>query len=279
MSEQVKLIKSGDKEYPVEFSILDTKPAIYSIGSFFHNKAKVGIIGSRKPTSYGLRFTYDLTTKLSQAGIITVSGFARGIDSACHQATVESNGRTIAILGSGIDVIYPPENKKLFENILEKGAIISEFKPGTPPFKQNFPRRNRLISALSDLLVVVEAAERSGTLITVDHALEQGKDVMVLPGSIYSKQSRGTNKLIKQGAEPITSIESVLTKLNVPTKSAISKTTNNPILKSLNNETLSIEQITQVTGKTISEVSLELSRLQIEGLIREDLSGKYYRIS
>lgn len=271
-----KYIKPSSPDYPESFKTLPQRPSFFIVGKFNQEATRVGIVGSRRPTAYGLRFTAELSQSLAKAGVETVSGFARGIDSCCHSSTIAEGGRTIAILGSGLDKIYPPENKALFKDVSEKGAIITEFSDGTPPFKQNFPRRNRLISALSDLLIVVEAAEKSGTLITVDFALEQGKDVMALPGSIYSKQSEGTNKLIKQGAEPITTVEQVLNKLNINIENMRSND-DNVILRLLKDEAMSVEEIAVALKKPIDQISIEIMNLQIQGFLKEDLAGKYYR--
>ena len=258
--------------------MLAQKPSVFMIGSYNKKVLKVGVIGSRKPTAYGLRFTTELATELASRGIITVSGFARGIDSAAHKASLERQGQTIAILGCGIDIVYPPENKPLFSLIKKAGAIISEFKPGMPPLPQNFPRRNRLISIMSDLLIVVEAGDRSGTLITVDFSLEQGKEVMVLPGSIYSKQSIGTNRLIKQGAEPITSVDDVLEKLGMDRKTINNGVNNHPLLQYFCDKALSLDELSNLCNTGIDQLALEVSKLQIEGYLNEDLSGRFYRI-
>ena len=135
---------------------------------------------------------------------------AKGIDTFAHESCLDNESYTCAVLGSGLDIIYPKQNLKIFNKIVEKGAVISEFVPGTPPYAYNFPQRNRIISALSDIIIVVEAGEKSGSLITANLALEQGKDVMAVPGSIFSYESKGTNKLIKDGAFPLTSANAIL---------------------------------------------------------------------
>jgi DNA processing protein len=161
----------------------------------------VGIVGTRRPTVYGSQVAQRLARDLAQRQLVIVSGLARGIDSAAHRGTLEAGGKTVAVLGSGIDVIYPRENKRLAEQIAESGALISEFPPGTSPSPENFPIRNRTISGLSLGVIVVEAAEYSGSLITARLAVEQNREVFAVPGNITSAQSFGPNHLIKQGAK------------------------------------------------------------------------------
>lgn len=160
-----------------------------------------GIVGARDCTNYGVEVTKKITSELTKKGINIVSGLARGIDTVAHKTCIENNGKTIAVLGHGLDFIYPKENINLAQKIIEKGGvIITEYLPGTTIKKEHFPRRNRLISGLSDYIVVTEASEKSGSLITANHAIDQGKEVFVVPGSILSKQSQGANHLIKDGA-------------------------------------------------------------------------------
>lgn len=212
----IKEIKQGDKFYPEKLMHIYAKPqAIYVIGNekILNNKS-IAIIGCRKCTEYGAKTAYNFAQQLAEKGINIVSGLARGIDTYSHLGAVNSNsakGKTIAVLGSGLDVIYPPENRKLYQRILETGgAVISEYPLGSKPEKYHFPARNRIISGLSDGVLVVEAKKKSGTLITVDHALDQGKDIYAIPGDITHSNSYGTNDLIKQGAIPVTSIDDFL---------------------------------------------------------------------
>jgi len=173
--------------------------------NLFKNKI-VGIVGSRKSTAYGNEVAYKVAKILSNQGYTVISGLAKGIDTYAHKGALEGNGSTIAVIGSGIDYIYPKENTKLFLDITKKGLIISEFYLGTKPINYNFPRRNRIISGLCDFLIVIEATHKSGSLITVNHAIKQGKDVLAVPGEIFSKTSEGTNMLIRDGAYPLISI-------------------------------------------------------------------------
>jgi len=193
-------------------SIVKCPKKLYFIGKLPEDrKLTVAIVGSRKPTAYGREVTYRLSYDLAKRGVIVVSGLALGVDSVAHRAALEAGGTTIAVLANGVDIIYPASHKSLAKDIIDnKGAILSEYEPGTEARSFQFLERNRIVSGLSDAVIVTEAAIRSGTLSTVMHALEQGREVFVVPGNITSPLSAGCNKLIKQGAHPITCAEDVL---------------------------------------------------------------------
>lgn len=209
----IELITYKDNRYPILLrNIYDFPIVLYVKGnSTILNKNFIAIVGCRKCTYYGeqiaKKFAYDLAKK----NISVISGMARGIDTFAHIGCIQANGaKTVAVLGSGLDNIYPPENKLLYENIIKTGgAVISEYVIGTKPLGNNFPKRNRIISGMSKALIVVEAKLKSGTFITVDFALEQGKNIYVVPGNINSACSEGTNELLKQGAIPITNITDI----------------------------------------------------------------------
>ena len=213
MKYRVIKIDMNSKWYPDKLKNISSPPKeLFCLGNLklFEMKS-IAIIGSRNYSNYGKMVTKDFAYGLAKNNICVVSGLARGIDSFSHAACLNVEGKTIAVLGSGLNVIYPKENKFLFENIIKNdGLIISEYPLGTKPLKQHFPARNRIISGLSDGILVIEARRNSGTNITVDFALEQGKDVFVIPGNIYSKTSDGTNFLIKEGAIPVTSYKDIL---------------------------------------------------------------------
>lgn len=210
---QIKLISIQDKNYPQKLKNIYDKPIVLYVkgNEKILNEFSLAIIGCRENTKYGEIVTKQIASSLAEKNIITISGLARGIDSISQQETVERKGKTIAVLGNGLDTIYPSENKQLAQKIIENGgAIISEYIMGTKIEKMNFPARNRIISALSDGVIVVEAKKKSGTMITVDFALEQGKNVFAIPGNILSPNSEGTNELIKQGAKIVTCAEDIL---------------------------------------------------------------------
>jgi DNA processing protein len=211
----IKKIRIGDKEYPEALKhIYDPPRELFVRGGFLaEDKNAVAIVGTRRATLYGLRQCERLSYELALKGITIISGMARGIDSAAHRGALKAGGRTIAVLGSGHDDIYPPENRKLYAEIAESGAAISEFPPDTPPSTFNFPRRNRIISGLSKGVVVVEAAKRSGALITANFALQQGREVFAMPGNISSTRSDGPNALIKEGAKLVKDAGDILEEL------------------------------------------------------------------
>jgi DNA processing protein len=214
-SQGTTVIAMTDPSYPVPLlAIPDPPPALFVRGEI-GTAATVAVVGSRRATPYGRAVTERLTTDLAAAGICIVSGLARGIDGIAHEAALDAGGRTVAVLGSGVDVIYPREHRRLADAISSRGALVSEFAPGTPPLPGFFPRRNRLISGLAMGVVVVEGAEDSGALVTVDYALDQGRDVFAVPGSIFSNKSRAPHELLRQGARLVESGAEVLQELGL----------------------------------------------------------------
>ncbi len=173
----------------------------------------VAVVGSRQPTLYGVTATEDITGELARHGVTIISGLARGIDTTAHETTLKYRGKTIAVMAGGLDMVYPPENRKLFDKIAESGLVLSEMPPGQPAIRQYFPARNRILSGLSDLVAIMEAGEQSGTLHTASFAAAQGRDVFVLPGTIYSEKSRGNLRLIQDGADILLSAEDILGRL------------------------------------------------------------------
>ena len=208
----IKMLCFGEKGFP-DFSYMGyyQPRVLYYKGSFPDvTKPFISIVGARNASVYGKYMAEKLGREAAMAGIDTVSGMAMGIDACGHKGTLDGNGRTYAVLGSGVDVCYPPSNHYLYERIIETGGIISEYVPGTPPNKIRFPLRNRIISGLSDKIIVVEAKEKSGSLITVEYGLQQGKDIYAVPGKATDSLSEGCNNLIKSGAGIITEIEDIL---------------------------------------------------------------------
>lgn len=210
----VSFITVDDERYPPLLRhIYDYPPLLYMKGFLLKDDVNVAVVGSRRSTAQG-RFNCDrLCRDLAIRGITIVSGMARGIDSAAHRGALSARGRTVAVLGTGIDVVYPYENKKLYEKIISSGAVISEYPFGTTPLPHNFPRRNRIISGMSYGVVVIEATEKSGSLITARTALEQGRDVFAVPGGIEMPTSRGTNGLIKSGARLIQDADDIISEI------------------------------------------------------------------
>jgi DNA processing protein len=208
----VRLVSFEDAEYPGNLrEIPDPPPVLFVRGRIVpEDERAIAVIGSRKASAYGVAVCGKLVRALVDQGFSIVSGMAKGVDAAAHWAALDCDGRTLAVLGTGVDVVYPKANKQVFETILDRGALVSEFLPGTKPFAKNFPRRNRIISGMALGVLVVEAAERSGTMITVRTALEQGREVFAVPGDVRSAVSRGTHRLIKEGAKLVERIEDIL---------------------------------------------------------------------
>jgi|WetSurMetagenome_2_1015567.scaffolds.fasta_scaffold00123_33 DNA processing protein len=204
-----------DRDYPESLRQIDDSPIIlYMKGSILpEDRYALGIVGSRHMSLYGKEIASAFASNLASRGLTIVSGLARGIDTSAHKGALKAGGRSIAVLGCGIDIVYPPENEGLWEDLSQKGAVISEFPLGTPPNRENFPRRNRLISGLSLGVLVVEAAAGSGSLITADYALEQGKEIFAVPGGVTSVNSVGSNALIKKGAKLVQNVDDILVEL------------------------------------------------------------------
>ncbi len=257
-------------------TIAKSPERLYFIGNLPENRLPtVAIVGSRKPTTYGREVTYQLSHDLSSRGIVIISGLALGVDGIAHRAALEAGGTTLAVLANGVDVIYPASHKSLADDILKSGgAIISEYEPGTQPRQHQFLERNRIVSGLSDAIIVTEAAARSGTLSTVMHALEQGREVFVVPGNITSPLSAGCNALIKQGAHPITCAQDVLEIIapgllqpqqslplgNTPLESTI--------IRLIQSGVRDGDQLQQQSKVNVSEFSQALTTMEIAGIVR-----------
>lgn len=207
------IISKEDKEYPEKLRIIPDPPAkLYCIGDInLMQTMAIGVVGSRKCSEYGRQTAIKISTEAANNNLTVVSGMARGIDSFAHVGAIQAGGKTIAVLGCGPDICYPKENKKLYEQIEEEGLIVSELPPGTEPMPFTFPRRNRIISGLSQAVIIVEAGTNSGALITAEIAASQGREVFAVPGNISSQYSLGTNKLIADGARPIAVIDDIFT--------------------------------------------------------------------
>ncbi|TGE31197.1 DNA-processing protein DprA [Desulfosporosinus sp. Sb-LF] len=288
----IRMITPDEPGYPSLLAELaDAPPLLYYRGHLKGNSEVLAIVGSRQATAYGKSAAKALARDAVAREIVIASGLARGIDTAAHQGALDSGGVTWAFLGCGLDRIYPAENQRLAEDILEKGALISEFAPGSPPNAAHFPARNRLISGCSRGVVVVEAAERSGALITVDFALEQGREVFAVPGPIFSPMSRGPHHLLRQGAKIVEGIEDICNELpkwsihvdrNSLTKEPLSEELEFPvgiehnlILQQLSDVPLHIDQIAIHSTMPVSSISLALLELQLGGKITQ-LPGQHY---
>jgi DNA processing protein len=289
----VRLIPRNDKAYPETLKRIYGAPVVLYVKGTLQESDKyaVAVVGSRTATDYGIKTAATISHKLSSSGLTVVSGMARGIDSASHKGALKAGGRTIAVLGSGLDLPYPPENKKLMDEISLSGAVVSEFPLGTPPNKENFPRRNRIISAMSLGVIVIEAALDSGSLITVAYALEQGREVFAVPGNITSRNSKGTNDLIKKGAKLVESAEEVLEELRPQIKGVLREEKINPerplpvltddeqiLYSSLSSEPKHIDSIIREINIPTSRALSLLLNLELKGIVRQ-LQGKQFLLN
>jgi len=286
--ENIDLITISDRNYPKLLKEIYAPPALLYIRGKFEpdDEFSLGIVGTRKLSLYGQQITPLITADLAQAGLTIISGLAKGIDTLAHQASLEVNGRTVAVLGSGLDKasIYPLANQWLAEEISQQGAVISEFPIGTKPLAQHFPQRNRIISGLSLGILVIEAAEKSGALITAKDALEQNRDVFAIPGSILAKNSLGPNNLIKMGAKLVSQANDILEELNLalltqPDKRNKKILPGNPaealILKQLSDEPIHIDKIIMQTKLSTATINSTLTLMQMKGKVR-NLGGNNY---
>lgn len=281
---RINTVTITDELYPYRLKQYDDSPyMLFYKGDIktLNNRKNVSIIGARDCTSYGENVANLICNSLCIDNINIISGMARGIDSVAHKKCMDNNGYTCAVLGSGIDVIYPKENKYLYNNIIENGCIISQFLPGTKPYAFNFPIRNRIISGLSDLIVVIEANKKSGTLITASAALEQGKDVIAVPGSVFSKQSKGTNRLIKDGAYAFTEIQDIYDLLDMHYIAEVKENFNDmsslekKVYGRIKSVPVHFDDILRLTNIDIKQLYEVLFELQLKDEIM-CLSGNYY---
>ncbi|RJQ44095.1 MAG: DNA-protecting protein DprA [Nitrospiraceae bacterium] len=291
--QKVRLITRGDNEYPDRLRQVHGAPLVLYVKGNLSDLCRyaIAMVGSRTSTSYGMYVAEKMGFKLASSGLTVVSGMARGIDSASHNGALKAQGRTIAVLGSGLDMPYPPENKALMDEIAVSGAVISEFPFGTRPEKENFPKRNRIISGLSLGVIVIEAALDSGSLITVAYALEQNREVFAVPGNITSVNSKGTNDLIKRGARLVEGAEEVLDELGPQIKGimnevkagtgkTLSAMTDDEklILDHLSSEPKHIDNITRAAKIPVSRVLSILLSLELKGAARQT-QGKHFSLN
>ena len=275
----VQVLTWEDPAYPPRLLQIDQPPPVLFVHGAITpaDEWAVAIVGTRRLTGYGHQVASELAAFLANNGITVVSGLARGIDRVAHEAALKAGGRSIAVLGSGVDRIYPPEHANLAERLSAQGAVISDYALGTPPDSANFPPRNRIISGLSLATVVVEAAESSGALITATFAAEQGRDVFAVPGGIYAPQSKGTNRLIQQGAQPLVKFEDLLVELNlnkVPEQRAArsllpADDVEARLIKLLADEPCHVDDICVQSGFPIDQVSATLTIMELKGMVRQ----------
>ena len=287
----VKIVPFASPEYPARLRMIsDPPPFVYVKGEIrAADERAVGVVGSRSASDYGRRVAQDLCRGLAALGFTVVSGMARGIDGTAHDASLNAGGRTIAVLGSGVDRPYPAEHDRLYQRISEQGAVISEFPLGTRPMAFNFPARNRLISGLSLGVVVVEATEKSGSLITAALALEQGREVFAVPGAVGASRSRGTHRLLRQGAKLVETVDDIIEEIApqlLKRQDGAARATQRElpqhagadmrrIFGLLAERSLQIDEVIEASGLSSARVSEVLLELELAGFLRE-LPGKRY---
>ncbi len=274
-----------DEGYPKLLAeIPDPPPILYVRGELKPEDAwAVAVVGTRRVSTYGREVTRRLVSVLAQSGVTIVSGRARGVDAVAHQTALEVGGRTIAVLGCGIDLVYPPEHRELARRIAAQGALVSEYPLGTQPEPGNFPPRNRIISGLSLGVVITEAGRNSGALITADYAAEQGRDVFAVPGSILSAGCAGTTRLIQDGAKPVLDAADILQELNLTmvaeqkeARQALPTTeTEALILAHLSAEPVHVDDLPRAVGLPVAQVTSTLALMELKGMVRQVGGMKY----
>ncbi|UCH63483.1 MAG: DNA-processing protein DprA [Fidelibacterota bacterium] len=277
------------EDYPVQLKALyDAPTGLYVRGAGSLEGDFLAVVGTRQPTSYGRDQTRRLCQELVAAGLGIVSGFARGIDTAAHKATLDTGGNTVAVLGCGVDVIYPMENRKIYQELLGKGLTVSEYPPGTSPDAHHFPQRNRIISGLSLGTLVVEAGKGSGALITAYHALDQDREVFALPGRVDSAKSDGCHEIIQRGAKLVTRVEDVLSELTPPysvrpgqqmeiLREVDLTDTEREIMEYLTGEPVLVDRIAEDLKRDVSELLGVLLHLEMKGLVIQSAGKQFAR--
>ena len=287
-SKGIRVLTWLDGSYPQRLKEIEQPPPVlYLRGELStDDEWAVAVVGSRRVTPYGRQVAEEISSFLTGNGITVVSGLARGVDIIAHRTALKAGGRTLAVLGSGVDRIYPPENRAIAEQIFEHGAVLSDYAPGTPPESSNFPPRNRIISGLSMGVIVVEAGETSGALITAEFAADQGREIFAVPGNIYAPQSKGTNKLIQKGALPLLSASDIMQALNLtrvgqqkaarkalPTDEVEAK-----LLNAMGEEPLHVDEIRNQTGLPVEKVSATLVMMELKGMVRQVGNMQYVAV-
>ena len=285
MAQGIEILTWDDTLYPPRLKEIDQPPPVLYVRGALTTEDSwaVAVVGTRRVSAYGRQVAEELASFLASNGVTVISGLARGVDAIAHQSALKAGGRTIAVMGCGVDIIYPPEHTQLAEKLIAHGALISDYAPGTPPDASNFPPRNRIISGLSMATVVVEAGETSGALITAQFAIDQGREVFAVPGNILAPQSKGTNKLIAQGAHPLLSVRDLLDVLNLTRvaeqrfvrKALPTDETEAKLMSVLTHEPLHMDEIRNQTGLPIERVSATLVMMELKGFVRQ-VGGQNY---
>ena len=279
----IVILPWSDSRYPAWLRMVpDPPPVLWVRGDLsVLEQPSVAIVGSRGASQYAKTIARTLAAGLAHAGLVITSGMARGVDAAAHAGCLDAGGRTIGVLGTGVDVIYPAEHAALTERVIRSGLLVSEFEPGERPYAWHFPRRNRIISGLSRAVVVVEASEKSGSLITARMALEQGRDVMAVPGSVLYGRNRGAHALIKDGAMPVEDAADILDALGYPGQAGEPAQEPGGVLEEAlveaGPEGLDLDSLSKAAGMEADAVLAALTALEIDGRIERLTGGRYVR--
>jgi DNA processing protein len=279
LSSEIEVITWEDRRYPKRLRETDSPPPLLYVRGALQEADEwaVAVVGTRRISAYGRQVAEKIVRYLARNRISVVSGLARGVDTVAHRTALEMGGRTLAVLGCGVDRVYPPENRLLARQILEHGALISDYPVGTPPEAGNFPPRNRIISGLSLAVVIVEAGEKSGALITAGFAAEQGREVFAVPGSIFGPQSMGTNDLIRKGAVPLLDPDDILETLNMQlihhfqaaNRVLPGNVTERALYDQLGHEPAHVDELCRAVGGSIEEIVAALTMMELKGLVRQ----------
>jgi DNA processing protein len=277
-----------DAKYPRRLKEIDQPPPVLYLRGELSEEDQwcVAVVGTRRVTAYGRQVTEEIVATLVRAGLVIASGLARGVDAIAHQTALNNDGRTLAVLGSGVDQIYPPEHKNLAAQIIQHGALVSDYPPGTAPEAYNFPPRNRIISGLAQAVAIIEAGEKSGALITAAFAAEQGRPVFAAPGQIHAPQSKGTNILIREGAHILLDAQDILEMLNlkqigqqrVARVTLPTDTTEAQLYALLGHEPLYIDEIHQQSNLPVEKVSAALTLMELKGMVRQVGAMRYVAV-
>ena len=289
---QISVIPIISGGYPERLKRILRPPAVlYVKGTLPDCRYSIGMVGSRMADAYGLKVAETFGRRLAQAGVVIVSGGAKGIDTASHKGALQGGGKTLAVLGCGVDIVYPPTNHKLFGEIAENGALVSEYPPGTEPEAWHFPMRNRIINGISQGIVLVEAASRSGALITAEFAMDEGRELFCVPGNIFSDKSAGPHKLIRDGARMVTSPDDILEELFPELQGSIHSNLftgiedstplkvcsheQRRVLDLLTQGPMTLDRLVSETGWKVADMSVILLELQLKGFVSVDAAQRY----
>ncbi len=272
-------LAADEPGFPARLAAVADPPLGVFVRGELPDARAVALVGARRATTYGREVAEYLGHELGDAGVAVVSGMARGVDAAAHRGALAARGRTVAVWGAGPDRVYPPEHDRLAEEIAASGCLLTEYPPGSPPLAHHFPERNRIIAGLAEALVVVEADERSGALITARLALDEGRDVLAVPGSVFSRLSAGPNGLLRAGAAPVLSADDVLAVLGLPPRHPAAGGEEEPALLALipAGEATTVDHLAAASGQPIARVLEELLALELAGRVAREADGRYRR--